>query len=232
MRDLKFAVRQLLKTPALSAVVVSTLALGIGANTAVFSLVNDVLLRSLPVRNPGDLVLFRNIDGPRGRLSRAGENNGAIDPITGRNASTSFSLLTFDRFRDHHPALSGVFAYAPFNQVNLLIDGQPETITLGQLVSGDYYGALGVSAILGRTLTPADDQPSAPPVAAISYRHWENRFASDPKVVGKIMQINRVSVALIGVTPRGFAGAMQIGESADITVPLAHHARFQPDRAA
>src|SRR6266849_2035460 len=232
MRDLRFAVRQILKAPALSAVVVSTLALGIGANTAVFSLVNDVLLRSLPVENPGDLVLFRNIDGLRGRLSRAGENNASIDPITGRNASTSFSLLAFERFRDHHPALSDVFAYAPFNQVNLLIDGQPETVTLGQLVSGDYYQALGVSAILGRTLTSADDQSSAMPVAVVSYRYWENRFGSDPTVLGKIIQINRVSATLIGVTPPGFAGAMQIGESADITVPLAHHARFQADRGA
>jgi predicted permease len=232
MRDLKFAVRQLLKSPGLSAVVVSTLALGIGANTAVFSLVNDVLLRSLPVKNPGDLVLFRNIDGLRGRLSRAGENNGSIDPVTGRNASTSFALLAFERFRDHHPALSDVFAYAPFNQVNLLIDAQPETVTVGQFVSGDYYQALGVSAMLGRTLTPADDESSAMPVAVISYRYCANRFGSDPKVPGKVIQLNRVSVALIGVTPRGFAGAMQIGESADITVPLAHHARFQPDRAA
>jgi predicted permease len=232
MRDLKFAVRQVVKTPALSAVVVSSLALGIGANTAVFSLVNDVLLRALPVKNPGDLVLFRNIEGRRGRLSRAGENNGSIDPVTGRNASTSFSLLAFERFRGHHPALSNVFAYAPFNQINLLIDGEPETTPLGQLVSGDYYGALGVSAILGRTLDSADDQPSATPVAVLSYRYWENRFGRDPKILGKIIQINRVSVALVGVTPSGFAGAMQIGESADITVPLAHHARFQPDRAA
>jgi predicted permease len=209
VRDFGFVVRQLLKTPAWAAVVVSTLALGIGANTAVFSLVNDVLLRSLPVRAPGDLVLFRTIDGPGGRPSQAGENNGSIDPVTGRNASTSFALLTFERFRDHHPALSDVFAYAPFNQISLVIDGEPETLPLGQLVSGDYYGALGVSATLGRTMTPADDQPSAPPVAVISHRYWENRFGSDPKVLGRIIQINKVSVALIGVTPPGFAGAMQ-----------------------
>jgi predicted permease len=232
MRDVKFSIRQLLKTPAWSAAVVCTLGLGIGANTAVFSLVNGVLLRSLPVKNPSELVLFRNVDGQGGRLSRAGENNGSVDPITGRNASTSFSLLAFERLRAHHPALADVFAYAPFNQVNLLIDGVPETIPVGQLVSGDYYAGLGVSAVLGRTLSPDDDQPSAAPVAVISYRLWERRFTSDPLSVGKVIQVNRVSVTIIGVTPPGFAGAMQIGESADITVPLAQHARFQPDRAA
>jgi predicted permease len=232
MRDLKFAIRRLLKTPALSAVVVCTLGLGIGANTAVFSLVNGVLLRSLPVKNPDELLLFRSVEGQGGRMSRAGENNGSIDPVTGRNASSSFSLLAFERLRDRHPALSDVFAYAPFNQVNVLIDGQPETITVGQFVSGDYYAGLGVSAVLGRTLTPADDLPSATPVTVISYRYWQNRFGGDPKVLGRTIQINRVSVTLIGVTPEGFAGAMQIGESADVTVPLAQHARFQPDRAA
>ena len=117
--------------------------------------------------------------------SRAGENNGSIDPVTGRNASTSFAQLTFERFRDHHPALADGFAYAPFTQIGLVIDGEPETLPLGQLVSGDYYGALGVSAILGRTLTPADDRPSAAPVAVISHRYWENRFGSDPTVLGK-----------------------------------------------
>jgi hypothetical protein len=232
MRDLKFAIRRLLKTPALSAVVVCTLGLGIGANTAVFSLVNGVLLRSLPVKNPDELLLFRSVEGQGGRMSRAGENNGSIDPVTGRNASSSFSLLAFERLRDRHPALSDVFAYAPFNQVNVLIDGQPETITVGQFVSGDYYAGLGVSAVLGRTLTPADDLPSATPVTVISYRYWQNRFGGDPKVLGRTIQINRVSATLIGVTPEGFAGAMQIGESADVTVPLAQHARFQPDRAA
>jgi predicted permease len=232
MRDLRFAVRQVRNSPGFSAAVVLTLALGIGANTAVFSLVNEVLLRSLPVKNPGELVLFRNIEGLHGSLSRAGENSGSIDPFTGRNASSSFSLLAFDRFREQHGALSEVFAFAPFNQVNLLIDDQPETITLGQFVSGGYYAGLGVPAILGRTLTPADDQPSATPVAVISHRYWQSRFGADAHILGRRIQINRVPVALVGVTPPGFAGAMQIGESADITVPLAQHARVQSDRAA
>ena len=231
IRNVRLAVRGLLKTPGFTAVVVLTLGLGIGANTAIFSLVNDVLLRELPVRDPGELVLFRNVEGRDGRLSRAGENNGSVDPVTGRNASTSFSLLTFERFRSSGRALSRVFAFAPFNRMTLLIDGQPETSDMGQLVSGDYFEGLGVSAIAGRTLTDADDQPSAPPVGVISYRFWERRFNRDLSIIGKTIQVNRVPVTLIGITPPGFAGAMQIGESVDISLPLSQHGRFQPDRA-
>ena len=230
--DVRLGLRQLGKSPGFTGVAVLSLALGIGANTAVFSLINDVLLRSLPVKNPDELVLFRNVQGPRGRMSLAGENNGSIDPVTGRESSTSFSLLAFERFRDHHASLSEVFAYAPFNQIHLLVDGQPETDVLGQLVSGNYHSGLGVSAIVGRTFTPADDQPSAEPVAVISHRYWKNRFGGDPSVIGKTVQVNRVTVTLVGVTPPGFAGALQVGESADISVPLAHHALFQPDRGA
>jgi predicted permease len=231
IRNVRLAIRGLLKTPGFTAVVVLTLGLGIGANTAIFSLVNDVLLRELPVRDPEKLVLFRNVEGRDGRLSRAGENNGSIDPVTGRNASTSFSLLTFERFRSSGRALSHVFAFAPFNRMILLIDGQPETSDMGQLVSGDYFVGLGVSAIAGRTLTDADDQPSAPPVGVISYRFWERRFNRDPSVIGKTIQVNRVPVTLIGITPPGFGGAMQVGESVDISLPLAQHGRFHPDRS-
>ena len=232
MSHIRLAVRGLLKTPGFTVTVVLTLALGIGANTAIFSLVNDVLFRELPVRDPGELVLFRNVEGPDGRLSRAGENNGSVDPVTGRSASTSFSLLTFERFRSSRRVLSHVFAFAPFNRITLLIDGQPETTDMGQLVSGDYFAGLGVSSIAGRMLTEADDQPSAPPVAVISYRFWERRFNRDPSVIGRTIQVNRVLVTVIGVTPSGFAGAMQIGEWVDITLPLAQHGRFQPDRAS
>jgi predicted permease len=231
IRDARLAVRGLLKTPGFTVVVVLTLGIGIGANTAIFSLVNEVLLRELPVRDPDRLVLFRNVEGRDGRLSRAGENNGSIDPVTSRNASTSFSLLTFECFRSSEQALSHAFAFAPFNRMTLLIDGQPETSDMGQLVSGDYFEGLGVSAIAGRTLTDADDQPSAPTVGVISYRFWERRFHRDPSVIGKTIHVNRVPVTLIGITPRGFAGAMQIGESVDISLPLSQHARFQPERA-
>jgi predicted permease len=232
MTDFRLALRQLRKSPAFTAVAVLSLALGIGANTAIFSLVNDFLLRSLPVRNPGELVLFRLTEGVRGRLSRAGENNGSVDPVTGRASSTSFSLLMFERFRAPHAALSEVFAFAPFSQVNILVDGQPEVAPTAQLVSGNYHAGLGVPAVLGRTLTPDDEGPAALDVAVISHRFWERRFGRDPAVLGQIIQINRIPTAIVGVTPHGFSGAMQAGESPDVSVPLAHHLRFQPERAS
>src|SRR6476661_5260698 len=157
MTDGRFAVRQLRKSPVFTVVAVLSLAIGVGANTAVFSLVNEVLLRALPVRNPDELVLLRTIEGGGGRMSRAGENNGSIDPVTGRAASTSFSLQTFERLRSVPSALSDVFAFAPFNQVNVLVDGQPDVSASAQLVSGNYYEALGVPAAIGRTLSVSDD---------------------------------------------------------------------------
>src|SRR3954467_15827372 len=111
MISLRIAWRQLLHDRGVTAAVVATLGLGIGANTAVFSLVNDVLLRSLPVRNPGELEVECNINGQGGRLSRAGEHTESIDPATGRDATSSFSFLTWTRFRDNHPALSHLFAH-------------------------------------------------------------------------------------------------------------------------
>ena len=231
MSDLRFAIRQLVKSPGFTAVAVLSLALGIGANTAVFSLVNDALLRSLPVPHPEDLVLFRNVEGIGGRMSRAGENNGSIDPATGRNASTSFSLLAFERMQTSHPGLSDVFAFAPFSQVNVMVDGQPEVEASAQLVSGTYYTGLGVSPALGRVLTTEDDRTGAAPVAVISFRYWQRRFASASSVLGSTILVNRVPAAIVGVTAQGFNGAMQAGESPDVSVPLAHYLLFQPNRA-
>jgi predicted permease len=231
LSDLRLALRQLQKSPGFTAVAVLSLAVGIGANTAVFSLVNEILLRSLPVRNPEHLVLLRTIEGEGGRLSRAGENNGSIDPATGRNASTSFSLLIFERLRAQPSPLSDLFAFAPFPKVHLLVDGQPELDASAQLVSGNYHTGLGVPAVLGRTLTPADDAPSAAPAAVISFRYWQRRFGGSPGVLGTVVHVNRVPTTIVGVTPQGFDGALQAGESPDISVPLALHLRFQPDRA-
>ena len=232
MTDIRFALRQLRKSPLFTVVAVLSLAIGVGANTAVFSLVNEFLLRALPVRNPDELVLLRTIEGVGGRMSRAGENNGSIDPVTGRAASTSFSLQAFERLRSLSSALSDVFAFAPFNQVNVLVDGLPDVTASAQLVSGNYYGALGVPAAIGRTLAVPDDRPESTPVATISYRYWERRFQARADVVGRVIHVNRVPTVIVGVSAHGFDGTMQAGESPDITVPIAQHLRFQPQRAS
>lgn len=229
MSDLRMAVRDLAKSPGFSIVALVSLAVGIGANTAIFSLVNDFLLRPLPVRNPGELVLLRDVEGTGGRMSRGGENNGSIDPFTGRPASTSFSMLAFERMRATRAPLSDLLAFAPFSQVNVLVLGQPEIAVTAQLVSGTYHPGLGVSAALGRVLTTQDDQPAATPVAVISFRYWERRFGRRPDVLGQTLAINKVPTTIVGVTARGFDGTMQAGESPDITVPLAHYLQFQPN---
>ncbi|HTF37983.1 MAG TPA: ABC transporter permease [Blastocatellia bacterium] len=218
-QDLRYGVRMLLKSKAFTAIAVLSLALGIGANTALFSLVDAVLLKMLPVTKPNELVLFNWLCGQRG-MQRGIDGNVSTDKATGMRTSSSFSYLAFERFRDHNESLSDVFAFAPLYELNVSFDGQPE-IARGQLVSGGYYGGLGVRAGRGRTITLDDDVAGAPPVAVITHRYWERRFGQDPDVVGKTVIVNNVSFTIIGVTPPDFFGALQVGEFADLSIPFA-----------
>ena len=226
INDLRYAFRQLLKNPGFTAVAVLTLALGIGANTALFSLVDAVLLKMLPVRAPEELILFNWLSGPRG-MATSIDGRITRDPATGLRTSTSFSYPAFERFRDHNQTLSQVFAFAPIEQLNVSVDGSAD-ITGGQLVSGAYHEGLGVAAVRGRTLAVNDDQANAPPVAVISYRYWQRRFASDADVVGKVIHVNRVPVTVVGVTPAGFLGTLQVGQAPDLSLPMALAPRLLP----
>ena len=231
MSDVTFGLRQLRKTPIFTLTAVFSLALGIGATTAIFTLINEFLLRSLPVKNPEELVLFRAVHGVQGRMSHRAEGPGSVDLTTRRNSGTPLPLLVYERFQTQRSVLADVLAFAPFSQIHVVVDGVPETTVSGQMVSGTYYSSLGLPALLGRVIMIADDRPAAPPVAVISHRFWQRRFEGDPAVLGETILINRVAATIIGVTPPGFEGALQAGETADITVPLGHHARFEPDRA-
>jgi len=224
--DLRYAARMLMKSKGFTAVAVLSLALGIGANTALFSVIDAVLLKTLPVKKPGELVLFNWLGGPRG-LAYGIRGNIRPDPASGLRTSTSFSYLTFERFRDNNQTLSDIFAFASLSQLNVNVDGQPE-IAGGQLVSGGYYPGLGVQAILGRTLSTDDDQPGASPVAVVSHRYWQRRFGSDPKVVGKTINVNNVPFTIIGVTPREFFGTLQVGEPADLSIPFSTQPQVTP----
>lgn len=231
MHELRLALRQLRRTPVVTAIAVLSLAIGIGVNTAVFTLVNAFLIRALPVADPDALVLFRAVHGAQGRMSRRGEGSGFVDPATGRDSGTSFSRLAYERIRGAEAGLTEVWAFSPFSRVHVLVDGVPETSVSAQFVSGTYYAGLGVTAALGRVIEERDDQPSATAVAVISHRFWMRRFGGSPSVLGTTVSINRVPATVIGVTPEGFDGALQAGETADLSVALSHHAAFQPDRA-
>src|SRR5882757_8367216 len=203
--DLKFALRQLRKSPGFTTVAILSLALGIGANTAVFSVMNAVLLATLPVKNPSELVIFNwlaeeNVGPPSSSGWRQRE------PGTKKNTSTSFSFPAFEAMRASPGALSDVFAFAPLGGINVIVDGAAEMINSGQVVSGAYHGGLGVSTVAGRLITPEDDKSSATPVAVISYRFWQRRFGGDAAAIGKSITINGVPVTIIGVTAPAFNG--------------------------
>ena len=197
---------------------VVTLALGIGATTALFSVADEVFLKSLPVRNPEELVLFQWTSGPTwigGTIAGM-----SVDPVTGALGSTAFSKLTFDRFREQSKTLSSVFAFMNMTAVTLS-DSQP---AFAQLVSGNYFAGLGIRPAAGRLFIPDDDRESAPPVAVISYRFWQRRFGLQPDAVGKTLAVStRLGVAsftIVGVTPPGFAGTQQLGSVPDISFPI------------
>src|SRR5882724_6448920 len=225
-QDLRYGVRMLLKSKAFTAVAVLSLALGIGANTALFSLIDAVLLKMLPVEKPTELVLFNWLSGPRG-MARRTDGTTTDDPATGMRTSTSFSYLTYERFRDENETLSGVFAFAPFEQLNVNVDGIAE-VAGGQLVTGGYYDALGVQAMMGSTIHAGDDEPGAQPVVVITHRYWERRFVRDPEIIGKKINVNNVPFTIIGVTPPDFYGTLQVGESPDLTIPMSLESQLRP----
>src|SRR5262245_1614020 len=197
-QDLRYAGRMLRRNPGFAAVAALTLGLGIGANTAIFSVIDAVLLKMLPVKDPERLVL----------LSHANK----------REALAAFPYKDYRRFRDQNQVFSGALAYRPL-RLNVSVDGQPEPAVAGQFVTGNYYSVLGVNAALGRTIIPDDDRFDAQPVCIISYKYWRRRFASDPAVVGKAIHISGIPFTIIGVTPPEFFG-LEVGSSQDISVPV------------
>jgi macrolide transport system ATP-binding/permease protein len=191
-RDLRYGLRALRRNPMFTSVAVLTLALGIGANTAIFSIADAVLLRALPVSNPRDLVVLRQ-RGPAGD----------IFPF---NSAAAVDL--------RHDVLSGLVAFRPAVNTHVSVNGETE-LALTQSVSGNYHAVLGVHAIVGRTLTERDREP----LAVISHRYWQRRFAGDPNVVGRVLEMQGRSFTIVGVTPPEFFGT-QPGRHIDVTAPL------------
>ncbi|MBL8203179.1 MAG: ABC transporter permease [Blastocatellia bacterium] len=227
LQDLRYGVRMLLKQKSVTVIAVLSLALGIGANTALFSIVDAMLLKMLPVKEPERLVLFRSM-APREFSVGSYSGNSNTDPETGQRRMTSFPYQSYQRMREQNSALSDLFAFGGVG-LNVSADGQAE-VASGQAVSGNYYAGLGVQALRGRVFTDDDDKASANPVAVISYRYWQQRFGGSETAIGKQINLNNIAFTIIGVTPPGFDGTMQAGSTQDVTIPLAWEPQLYPDR--
>ena len=203
--DLRYAIRQLRKTPGFTLVCVLTLGLGIGANTAVFSVMNAVLLRSLPVADPMRVVYLRTSNPPEG--------TGTID------SNRTFSYAVYDALRQQKRGLSPVMAYVPLSggKVAVRIGAQPEEAE-GDMVSGTFFSGLGVKLARGHGFTGQDETDHAP-LAVLSYRYWTRRFAQDPEVLGKTLYVNGIAMTIVGVAAEGFEGVEE-GGSTDFWIPL------------
>src|ERR1700688_619799 len=200
--DLRFALRSFKKSPVFTAVAVLSLALGIGANTAIFTLLDQILLRMLPVKNPRELVL----------LSMKGFHYG------GNWGGNALSFPMYRDFKANNKVFTEMFCPFPF-RVSLGYNGQTERV-MGELVSGTYFPLLGVSAAAGRTFTPEDDRiPDGHPVVMLSYAYWQSRCAADRSIVGKTVAVNGHNFTVVGVAQKGFDG-VDLGAPSRIFVPL------------
>ena len=229
--DARHALRLMWQAKGWTAVVLLSLALGIGANTALFSVVNGLLLKSVPVRDPRSLVRLR-WSGPNDVVTNHSEYGATAADPSGDHPSVAFSYPMFRQLAESNHTLGDLVACAPFGRVNVIADGEAE-IARAFISSGNYYRALGVAPSLGRLFDENDDRPTAPAVAVISSRYWRTRFGGDRRIIGKVLRVNDVPVTVIGVVPPEFTGIQQpIAEPHDLSLPLALEGRLRGVPAA
>jgi len=215
IQDLRYGVRTLLKQPGFTTIAVVTLALGIGANTAIFSLLHQVLLRALPVRQPEQLVVLASPGPKQGRTSS-----------DTRDGAESFSYPMYRDLRERNEVFSGLMARYSI-PLNVTFQGQSEGAS-GEVVSGNYFNVLGVTPALGRMLSLEDDRtPGAHPVVVLSHTYWVRRFAADAQVLNQTMTINGHQMTVVGVARAGFTG-VQLGETPEVFIPMMMKAQVTP----
>lgn len=221
IQDTRYALRRLRMAPAFTIATVLTLALGIGATTSIFTLVHAVLLRSLPVANPGDLYRL-------GRDARCCYMGGYIQ-------DKEFSLVSYDLYKYLRDNTRGFTDLAAFPSVQLLFGVRRSSSAElaqsypGEFVSGNYFAMFGVRPYAGRLLTPTDDEPGAPPAAVMSYRLWRERYGADPSVIGSTFNVNGKPFSIVGVSPPGFFGDTLRSNLPDFFLPLTTEPLVQSD---
>jgi predicted permease len=215
LNDLRYGLRQLRRSPGFATVAVITLALGIGANTAIFSVMNAVMLRYLPAPNPQQLFYLQNDDNRPQNTSQTGWGG------------FSFTEYSFEQLRTHHPGLTHVMAFVPLSWGQLPVRYGPEPEEArADMVSGNFFLGLGVAAARGRAFTIKEEKQHAQ-VAVLSYSYWTARFARNPSVIGQTIYIKGVPFTIIGVAARGFLGVEPMTKT-DIWVPLQNRLQLKP----
>jgi putative ABC transport system permease protein len=205
-KDITFGMRMLAKSPGFTAIAVITLALGIGANTAIFSLMNQVLLRELPIKSPDQLEILRAPGPKSGHISTDGDS------------TESFSYPMYKGLRDTNAVFSGILARYGF-AASVASRGQTDRAT-GEVVTGNYFEVLGVQPAIGRVFSQDDDRvPGAQPVVVLSHSYWTRHFGGDPSVLNKVLLINNMEMTVVGVSQAGFTG-VQVGKTPDLYVPM------------
>ncbi len=217
LQDVRYGLRMLAKNPGFTFIAILTLALGIGANTAIFSLINQVLLRRLPVRNPSELVVLKSPGPKRGHVWSDGDD------------SEIFSYPVYKGLAKNTTVFDGVLARFQF-AASIASHGETERGS-GELVSGDYFEVLGVRPALGRVLSPADDDvQGAHPVLVLSHAYWTRHFGGDAGVLNQTILVNNTEMAIVGVAQAGFGG-IQVGQTPDIFVPMTMKGQMTPIRS-
>jgi predicted permease len=218
LQDFRYALRSLLHTKGWTTVVLVSLMLGIGANTALFSAVNGLLLQTLPVADPHTLVRLKWTG--RNDMVRSSSEYGFNTPHQGQDVRSTFSIPTFEAIRAANRTLVDLFAAAPLGQLNVVVNGEAD-VASSFGVTAAYFRVLGLNTVFGRTLNDEDHQAGAPAAAVISHAFWRKRFGSDPAAVNRVVTINGQAVTIVGVLPASFAGIQRLGASApDVTLPL------------
>jgi putative ABC transport system permease protein len=214
-QDIRYGLRMLGKSPAFAVIAILTLALGIGANTAIFSFTDQVLLRNLPVPHPEQLVVLRSPGPNHGRTSSDGDS------------AAVFSYPMYKELRDRSSIFSGLLTCFAID-VNVSGHGQMQSAR-GELVSGNFFQTLEVQPALGRVFTSSDETaPGANPVAVLSYGYWRRQFGADPSILNAPLTVNGTALTVIGVARKGFYG-VQVGATPDIFIPITMHAQMSPE---
>ena len=220
LQDLRYGLRMLAKSPAFTAIIVLTLALGIGANTAIFTLVDAVMLRSIPVRDPQQLVVAQW--SARHWPKNVGTSSFGDCGRSERNATTeigcSLSYPMFQEIQNQKSVFANAMGFAGPYQMDLSGNGAA-AIAQGDLVSGSYFQTLGVSPALGRTLVADDEKPGAPSVAVLDYAYWQRAFGGSPAAIGRTIRLNDAVFTIVGVAEPGFT-RLTPGKSVDLWVAI------------